>query len=121
MRQARHEMDKFVQTVSNHPEKRENASPYYLLHEEGEAVYGTVLVFHGFSATTVQMSLLAQYLFESGFNVYQPALCGHYFLNPDKHWPKVYFEPLAATRSKLPESSIHKHEWLTTLILLAVR
>ncbi|KAG0625171.1 hypothetical protein M758_2G033200 [Ceratodon purpureus] len=85
---AKHEMDKFVQKIPNHPERRENASPYYLLHKEGEAVYGTVLVFHGFSATTSQMGLLAHYLFESGFNVYQPALSGHYFLNPDKNWPK---------------------------------
>ena len=89
MRQAKHEMDKFVQNISGHPEKRENASPYYLLHEAGQAVYGTVLMFHGFSATTWQTSLLAQYLFDNGFNVYQPSLCGHYFVNPDKNWPKV--------------------------------
>ena len=90
MWQAKHLMDKFVQTIPNHPEKRANASPYYLLHKEGESVYGTVLMFHGFSASTSQMSLLAEYLFENGFNVYQPALCGHYFVNPDKNWPKVH-------------------------------
>lgn len=92
-------MDKFVQTIPNHPERREGASPYYLLHGDGDAVYGTVLVFHGFSASTWQMSLLAQYLYENGFNVYQPALCGHYFLNPDKNWPKVDALPPSSTRS----------------------
>lgn len=86
--EAKRAMDAFVQPISKSPEKREGASPYYLLHGEGDAVYGTVLVFHGFSAKTWQMSLLAQYLYENGFNVYQPALCGHYFLNPDKNWPK---------------------------------
>ncbi|KAG0557466.1 hypothetical protein KC19_11G132800 [Ceratodon purpureus] len=90
--EAKHEMDKFVQNISGHPEKRENASPYYLLHEAGQAVYGTVLMFHGFSATTWQTSLLAQYLFDNGFNVYQPSLCGHYFVNPDKNWPKHDFK-----------------------------
>lgn len=82
-------MDKFVQSIPGNPEKRQGAAPYYLLHKEGESVYGTVLMFHGFSASTSQMCLLAQYLYENGFNVYQPGLCGHYFLNPDKHWPQV--------------------------------
>ncbi len=77
-------MDKFIATIQDHPDQREDATPYYLLHKQGEYVYGTVLMFHGFSATTGQMALLAQYLFENGFNVYQPALCGHYFNKPAK-------------------------------------
>jgi alpha-beta hydrolase superfamily lysophospholipase len=82
-------MDKFIATIQGHPDQREDATPYYLLHKQGEYVYGTVLMFHGFSATTGQMALLAQYLFENGFNVYQPALCGHYFNKPAKYWPLV--------------------------------
>lgn len=91
IRQAKSKMDKFVQKCPGHPDKREYALPYYLLHNEGDSVYGTVIIFHGFSATTTQMSLLAQYLYENGFNVYQPALCGHYFNKPDQYWPKVHF------------------------------
>jgi alpha-beta hydrolase superfamily lysophospholipase len=87
--QARAEMDKFIEPIQQHPDKREGALPYYLLHKEGEHVYGTVLMFHGFAASTGQMARLAQYLFENGFNVYQPALCGHYYNNPAKYWPKV--------------------------------
>jgi esterase/lipase len=44
-------------------------------------------MFHGFAASTGQMARLAQYLFENGFNVYQPALCAHYY--NAKYWPKV--------------------------------
>jgi hypothetical protein len=87
--QARAEMDKFIEPIQQHPDKREGALPYYLLHKEGEHVYGTVLMFHGFAASTGQMARLAQYLFENGFNVYQPALCGHYYNDPTKYWPKV--------------------------------
>nr|PNR34566.1 hypothetical protein PHYPA_024383 [Physcomitrium patens] len=89
---AKSKMDKFVQKCPGHPDKREYALPYYLLHNEGDSVYGTVIIFHGFSATTTQMSLLAQYLYENGFNVYQPALCGHYFNKPDQYWPKADFK-----------------------------
>lgn len=106
--EAKQAMDKFVQTIPNHAERREGASPYYLLHGDGDAVYGTVLVFHGFSASTWQMSLLAQYLYENGFNVYQPALCGHYFLNPDKNWPKHDFKP--AIKQKLAEKLLSDPE-----------
>ncbi|CAK9203323.1 unnamed protein product [Sphagnum troendelagicum] len=90
---ARAEMDKFIEPIQQHPDKREGALPYYLLHKEGEHVYGTVLMFHGFAASTGQMARLAQYLFENGFNVYQPALCGHYYNNPAKYWPKVDLKP----------------------------
>ncbi|CAK9203295.1 unnamed protein product [Sphagnum troendelagicum] len=86
-------MDKFIATIQDHLDQREDATPYYLLHKQGEYVYGTVLMFHGFSATTGQMALLAQYLFENGFNVYQPALCGHYFNKPAKYWPSVHMKP----------------------------
>jgi hypothetical protein len=88
---ARAEMDKFIEPIQQHPDKREGALPYYLLHKEGEHVYGTVLMFHGFAASTGQMARLAQYLFENGFNVYQPALCGHYY--NAKYWPKVDLKP----------------------------
>jgi dienelactone hydrolase len=90
---ARAEMDKFIEPIQQHPHKREGALPYYLLHKEGEHVYGTVLMFHGFAASTGQMARLAQYLFENGFNVYQPALCGHYYNDPTKYWPKVDLKP----------------------------
>jgi alpha-beta hydrolase superfamily lysophospholipase len=116
-------MDKFIATIQDHPDQREDATPYYLLHKQGEYVYGTVLMFHGFSATTGQMALLAQYLFENGFNVYQPALCGHYFNKPAKYWPLVCIYTYNAHTLKNPhikrlQGSLHSQNWLNLLMLL---
>ncbi|BBM98277.1 hypothetical protein MPTK1_1g12210 [Marchantia polymorpha subsp. ruderalis] len=90
---AKEAFDKFIGSVQSNPERREGAYPYYLLHKPGESVYGTVLFFHGFSAKPDQMWRLAQYLFDNGFNVYQPALANHYLTNPDKNWPQVDLKP----------------------------
>jgi alpha-beta hydrolase superfamily lysophospholipase len=116
-------MDKFIATIQDHPDQREDATPYYLLHKQGEYVYGTVLMFHGFSATTGQMVLLAQYLFENGFNVYQPALCGHYFNKPAKYWPLVCIYTYNAHTLKNPhikrlQGILHPQNCLNLLMLL---
>ncbi|KAL3699589.1 hypothetical protein R1sor_017611 [Riccia sorocarpa] len=90
---AKSAFDAFIRSVATNPERREGAYPYYLLHKPGEKVYGTVLFFHGFSNRPDQMWRLAQYLFDNGFNVYQPSIHNHYLLNPDKNWAQVDLKP----------------------------
>ena len=75
------------------PDKREGVYPYYQMHEPGEQIRGTVMVFHGFSAKPKQMEILADYLYRNGFNIYQIPLAGHAFLPADKYWPQVDLKP----------------------------
>ncbi|HIK13852.1 MAG TPA: alpha/beta fold hydrolase [Leptolyngbyaceae cyanobacterium M33_DOE_097] len=83
----------YIHSIDSHPERREGAYPYYLFHEPGQTIRGTVMIFHGFSAKPHQMWRLADYLFRNGFNVYQPAIAGHSFINPAKNWPQVDLKP----------------------------
>ena len=83
----------YVQSLGEHPDKRDGSFPYYLFHNPDEEVRGTVMIFHGFSARPHQMWRLADYLFKNGFNVYQCAIAGHTYINPDKHWPQVDLKP----------------------------
>jgi len=83
----------YVTRISQNPDQRAGAYPYYLFHEPGQPVYGTVMMFHGFSARPHQMWRLADYLFRNGFNVYQPSIAGHVYLNPAKNWPQVDLKP----------------------------
>lgn len=83
----------YVQQVDAHPERRVGAYPYALLHEPGQPIYGTVMMFHGFSAKPHQMWRLADYLFRNGFNVYQPSIAGHVYVNPAQTWPQVDLKP----------------------------
>ena len=75
------------------PNKRENASPYYQIHEPGKPIRGTVMVFHGFAAKPPQMEILADYLFRNDFNIYQIPLAGHAFQPPDHYWPQIDLKP----------------------------
>lgn len=89
------------------PNKRENANPYYLIHDPGQPIRGTVMVFHGFGAKPKQMEVLADYLFRNGFNIYQIPLAGHAFLPADKYWPQIdlkpeFYEPLREKVKKDP-------------------
>jgi len=106
--QTRHAIDTYIQTVDANPDRRVGAYPYYLFHEPGEAIQGTVMLFHGFSAKPHQMWRLADYLFRNGFNVYQPSIAGHTLINPAKNWCQVdlkpqYAEPL---KKKVQEDPI---------------
>ncbi|MBD2093680.1 alpha/beta hydrolase [Trichocoleus sp. FACHB-591] len=83
----------YVATIDANPDRRSGAYPYYLFHEPGQTVHGTILMFHGFSAKPHQMWRLAEYLFQNGFNVYQATLAGHAFALPNKHWPQVDLKP----------------------------
>lgn len=86
-------IDAYIQTIDSNPERRVGAYPYYLFHEPGAAVRGTVMIFHGFSAKPHQMWRLADYLFRNGFNIYQPSIAGHTLINPAKNWCQVDLKP----------------------------
>jgi esterase/lipase len=75
------------------PNKRENACPYYQIHEPGEPIRGTIMVFHGFAGKPKQMEILADYLFRNGFNIYQIPLAGQAYLPPDKYWAQIDLKP----------------------------
>lgn len=94
-------IDAHIHSIATHPDRRDGAYPYYLFHEPGQPIHGTVMLFHGFSAKPHQMWRLADYLFQNGFNVYQCNLAGHALINPAINWPQVdlkpeYAEPLKA-------------------------
>ncbi|MCY7272448.1 MAG: alpha/beta hydrolase [Phormidesmis sp. CAN_BIN44] len=91
--QTRHAIDTYIQTVDAHPDRRVGAYPYYLFHEPGETIQGTVMLFHGFSAKPHQMWRLADYLFRNGFNVYQASIAGHTLINPAKNWCQIDLKP----------------------------
>jgi alpha-beta hydrolase superfamily lysophospholipase len=91
--QVKQAIARHIRTLDEHPDRRTGAYPYYLFHEPGQAIRGTILLFHGFSARPHQMSRLASYLFENGFNIYQCTLAGHALVNPAKNWPLITLKP----------------------------
>lgn len=82
-----------LEEVRSHPDQRPGAHPYYLFHPPGEPIYGTVMMFHGFSMSPHQMWRLADYLFRNGFNVYSLTLAGHDRINPHQNWPQIDLKP----------------------------
>lgn len=86
-------IDAYIASLNQNPDRREGALPYYLFHEPGESIRGTVMIFHGFSAKPHQMWRLADYLFHNGFNVYQPSIAGHALIYPDRNWAQVDLKP----------------------------
>lgn len=91
--QTRQKIDAYIQSIDTNPNHRAGAYPYYLFHEAGKAIRGTVLMFHGFSGKPDQMWRLADYLFRNGFNVYQATLAGHALLPAATYWPQVDLKP----------------------------
>lgn len=105
--QTRSAIDHHIQSLNQNSDRRDGALPYYLFHNSGQPIRGTVMIFHGFSAKPHQMWRLADYLFRNGFNVYQPSIAGHSLINPAKNWCQVdlkpeYAEPLKAKVQKDP-------------------
>lgn len=105
--QAKAAIDAHIQSLNQNPDRRDGALPYYLFHEAGRPIRGTGIIFHGFSAKPHQMWRLADYLFQNGFNVYQPSIAGHPLINPTKNWCQVdlkpeYAEPIKAKVQKDP-------------------
>jgi len=93
VRKTQQAIDAYIHSVEANPDHRSGAYPYYRLHDPGQPIRGTVLIFHGFSASPHQMWRLADYLFSNGFNFYQPSIAGHAFIPPDKYWPQVDLKP----------------------------
>lgn len=86
--------------------------PYCLFHAAGKAVYGTVVLFHGFNDRPHQQAKLASYLFHAGFNVYNVFLANMYIVeahglagdrDATGYWPKTVYKPavLATAQAKL--------------------
>jgi len=98
---TRQAISAYVNSIDANPDRRQGAYPYCQFHDPGQAVKGTVLIFHGFSARPDQMWRLADYLFSNGFNVYPTTLAGHALIPADRHWPQIemkreYRDPLIA-------------------------
>ncbi|MGK7942388.1 MAG: alpha/beta fold hydrolase [Crocosphaera sp.] len=91
--QCKQKMDAYIASIDQDPEHRDGAYPYYQFHEPEKPIYGTVMIWHGFSAKPDQMWRLSDYLFRNGFNVYQCSLAGHAFINPGKNWPQIDLKP----------------------------
>lgn len=77
----------------SHPNKRADCFPYYRFHEPGEAIRGTIMIFHGFGAKPKQMEVLSEYLFANNFNIYQIPIAGHAYLPADEYWPEIDLKP----------------------------
>jgi len=76
---------------------------YCLFHPASQAVYGTVIFFHGFSNRPEEMSKLASYLYNSGFNVYNPFLSKHYEVPGHTYWPKLLYRAGITPQSVGPD------------------
>jgi alpha-beta hydrolase superfamily lysophospholipase len=98
----------YVQRIDAHPDHRPGAYPYCRLHAPGEAILGTVMIFHGFSARPHQMWRLTEYLFQNGYNIYQPSIAGHVYLPPSKYWCQVDLKPEIADplRAKVAQDPV---------------
>ncbi len=94
--QAQQAIEAHLKEVRSRPEQRTGAHAYYRFHPPEVPVYGTVMIFHGFSMRPHQMWRLADYLFNNGFNFYQLTLAGHDQLNPHKNWPQIDLKPAYA-------------------------
>jgi alpha-beta hydrolase superfamily lysophospholipase len=106
--QTRQAIDAYIQRIAANPDHRQGAFPYVRLHEPGEAILGTVMIFHGFSARPHQMWRLTEYLFQNGYNVYQPSIAGHVYLPPSKYWCQVDLKPEIAEplRAKVAQDPV---------------
>lgn len=106
--QTRQRIDAYIRSIDNNPDRRAGAYPYYLFHDAGREIRGTILMLHGFSAKPDQMWRLADYLFRNGFNVYQATLAGEAFIPPAKYWPQVDLKPeiLSPLREKVKKDPV---------------
>ncbi|MBW4515887.1 MAG: lysophospholipase [Timaviella obliquedivisa GSE-PSE-MK23-08B] len=98
----------YIQRIDANPDRRVGAYPYCRLHAPGEAILGTIMIFHGFSAKPHQMWRLTEYLFQNGYNIYQPSIAGHVYLPPSEHWCQVDLKPEIADplRAKVAQDPV---------------
>jgi hypothetical protein len=106
--QTQKAIEAYVQRIDADPGRRAGAYPYYRFHAPGEAILGTVMIFHGFSAKPQQMWRLTEYLFQNGYNVYQPSIAGHVYLPPSQRWCQVDLRPEIADplRAKIAQDPV---------------
>jgi pimeloyl-ACP methyl ester carboxylesterase len=106
--QTQKAIEAYIQRINADPGRREGAYPYYRFHAPGEAILGTIMIFHGFSAKPHQMWRLTEYLFESGYNIYQPSIAGHVYLPPSQRWCQVDLKPEIADplRAKIAQDPV---------------
>jgi alpha-beta hydrolase superfamily lysophospholipase len=93
LQQTQAAIDAYIRSIDANPDRRSGAYPYYRFHPAGTPILGTVMIFHGFSAKPHQMSPLTDYLFQAGYNIYQPSIAGHVYRPPSKHWCQVDLKP----------------------------
>jgi len=83
--------------------------PYCLFHVPGRRIFGTVILFHGFNDRPQQQALLAAYLFNSGFNVYNVFLAHQFKWPGTDFWPKTIYKPelvqLIKTKAENPANA----------------
>lgn len=108
LQQTQQAIDSYIQRIDTNPDRRIGAYPYYRFHAPGEAILGTIMIFHGFSAKPHQMWRLTEYLFQNGYNIYQPSIAGHVYLPPSKHWCQVDLKPEIADplRAKVAQDPV---------------
>jgi alpha-beta hydrolase superfamily lysophospholipase len=106
--QTQKAIEAYVRRVEADPDWRAGASPYYRFHAPGEAILGTIMIFHGFSAKPHQMWRLTEYLFQNGYNIYQPSIAGHVYLQPSQRWCQVDLKPEIAEplRAKIAQDPV---------------
>jgi pimeloyl-ACP methyl ester carboxylesterase len=106
--QTQKAIDAYIQRIAANPDHREGAFPYYRFHEPGKAILGTIMIFHGFSARPHQMWRLTEYLFQNGYNIYQPSIAGHVYLPPSQYWCQVDLKPEIANplRAKVAQDPV---------------
>ncbi|MFL9451339.1 MULTISPECIES: alpha/beta fold hydrolase [Nostocales] len=63
IRKTQEAIDAYIHSIKTSPNHRAGAVPYYRFHDAGQPIRGTVLLFHGLSASPHQMWRLADYLF----------------------------------------------------------
>lgn len=98
----------YIQHIDASPNRRIGAYPYYRFHPPGESILGTIMIFHGFSAKPHQMWRLTQYLFQNGYNIYQPSIAGHVYVPPSTQWCQVDLKPEIADplRAKVAQDPV---------------
>jgi len=108
IRKTQEAIDAYIHSIDVSPNHRPGAYPYYRFHDAGQPIRGTVLLFHGLSASPHQMWRLADYLFSNGFNFYQPSIAGNVWLPPDKYWPQIDLKPEIANplRQKVQQDPV---------------
>ena len=94
--------------VYSNTTRGQKPEPYCLFHAPGKAVYGTVVLFHGFNDRPHQQAKLASYLFHNGFNVYNVFLANMFMVEGTDFWPKTTYRPelLAALQRKLAAPAV---------------